>query len=284
MQLTHENMPTGARAAAWALARHWPEYLIEAWGLGLFMISAAVFATVLEYPGSPVHQAIGDPGVRRTLMGMAMGLTAIGIIYSPWGQRSGAHLNPAVTLTFWRLGKVRGVDALFYVLAQFAGGLLGVLLAARVIGQAFVEPPVHYVTTTPGAAGWFVALWAEFAISAALMFCVLVVSNMNRWARLTGIAAGLLVGVYITFEAPVSGMSMNPARSLASAAPAALWRDLWIYFVAPPLGMLCAAALYVRWHGRERVDCAKLDHAPAQRCIHCGYLPPSLRRALGPSE
>lgn len=269
-----------ARTLVSVLARHWPEYLIEAWGLGLFMLSAAVFATLLEYPGSPVHQAIGDPTVRRALMGLAMGATAIGIIYSPWGQRSGAHLNPAVTLTFWRLGKVRGVDALFYVLAQFVGGLLGVVAAAYTIGHAFVDPPVHYVTTTPGQAGWQGALLAEFAISAVLMFCVLIISNASRWTRLTGVGAGILVSVYIAIEAPVSGMSMNPARSFASAAPAAVWRDLWIYFVAPPLGMLCAAAAYVGWRGRERVDCAKLDHAPTQRCIHCGYVPASLRQAL----
>lgn len=263
-----------------ALAHHWPEYLIEAWGLGLFMISAGVFGTLLEYPGSPVHQAIGDATTRRVLMGVAMGLTAVGIIYSPWGQRSGAHLNPAVTLTFWRLGKVRGVDALFYVLAQFAGGMLGVVLVAQIIGHAFADQPVQFVVTTPGEAGWRAALVAEFVISALLMFCVLTISNASRWARLTGLAAGTLVAAYIVLEAPVSGMSMNPARSFASAAPADVWHDLWIYFVAPPLGMLCAATLYVRWRGSERVDCAKLDHAPTQRCIHCGYVPPVLRQAL----
>ncbi|MGH7166316.1 MAG: aquaporin, partial [Nitrospiraceae bacterium] len=106
-----------------ALARHWPEYLMEAAGLAVFMISAAVFTTVLEHPASPVRQAITDPVLRRALIGLAMGLTAIGIIYSPWGKQSGAHLNPAVTLTFLRLGKIQVADALFYVLAQFAGGL-----------------------------------------------------------------------------------------------------------------------------------------------------------------
>jgi aquaporin Z len=89
-----------------ALRVHWPEYLMEAWGLGTFMISAGAFVTLIEYPGSPVQQAIADPDIRRALIGLAMGLTAIGIIYSPWGQRSGAHINPSVTLTFLRLGKV----------------------------------------------------------------------------------------------------------------------------------------------------------------------------------
>src|SRR3970282_1578933 len=112
------------------LKRHWPEYVMEAAGLGMFMISAGIFGTILEFPGSPAHQAIADPFLRRVLMGTAMGLTAIGIIYSPWGKQSGAHINPSVTVAFWKIGKVESWDALFYVLAQFAGGLIGLGVAA----------------------------------------------------------------------------------------------------------------------------------------------------------
>lgn len=91
---------------------------MEAWGLGLFMISAGLFGTLLWYPGSPLAELIPDGPMRRALMGVLMGLTAIGIIYSPWGQQSGAHINPAVTLTFWRLGKV-GARALgFFVTTE----------------------------------------------------------------------------------------------------------------------------------------------------------------------
>src|SRR5512134_2818537 len=111
-----------------ALRGHWPEYLIEGWALGMFMISAAVFATLFDYPGSPLHRAIADPDLRRVLTGIAMGLTAIALIYSPWGRRSGAHMNPAVTLSFLRLGRIRAGVAAAYVTAQFAGGALGVAL------------------------------------------------------------------------------------------------------------------------------------------------------------
>src|SRR6185436_13047471 len=88
------------------LRQHWPEYLIEAWALGMFMISAACVTALLEHPASPVHQVIPNAFARRALIGLAMGLTAIALIYSPWGQRSGAHMNPATTLTFLRLGKI----------------------------------------------------------------------------------------------------------------------------------------------------------------------------------
>ena len=97
--------------AARSVVQHWPEYLLEAAGLGLFMISACLVTVLLEYPSSPVRQALPDPWVRRLLIGIAMGLTAISLIYSPLGKRSGAHLNPAVTLTFLRLGKIEPWDA-----------------------------------------------------------------------------------------------------------------------------------------------------------------------------
>ena len=110
-----------------ALKNHWQEYAIEAWGLGVFMVSACVFGVVLFHPNSPLISL--NAMLRNVLMGVAMGATAIGIFLSPWGKRSGAHINPSVTLVFWRLGKVKFYDALFYILAQFAGGILGVLLA-----------------------------------------------------------------------------------------------------------------------------------------------------------
>src|SRR2546423_301408 len=102
---------------------------MEAGGLGIFMLSAASFGVVLFHPASPLTHAIPNEFARRVFMGFAMAGTAIGLIYSPWGQQSGAHLNPAVTLTFWRLGKVAPVDAVLYVLFQFSGAIAGVLLA-----------------------------------------------------------------------------------------------------------------------------------------------------------
>jgi aquaporin Z len=273
LEYSAQGSGTVATGIARSLREHWPEYLIEAWALGMFMVSAGLFTTLLEYPGSPAHAAIGDAFLRRVLIGIAMGLTAVALIYSPWGQQSGAHMNPAVTLAFLRLGKVKPVDAFFYILAQFAGGTAGVVLVALLAGAAFTAPPVRYVATLPGADGPAVAFAAEFGISLLLMLVILGVSNSRRSSRLTGVVAGSLVAAYISFEAPLSGMSMNPARSFASAAPGALWSDLWIYFAAPTLGMLAAAQIYAARRSRAAVRCAKLDHSPLRRCIHCGYQP-----------
>jgi aquaporin Z len=205
-------------------------------------------------------------------MGLAMGTTAVALIYSPWGRRSGAHLNPATTLTFWRLGKVATPDALAYAAAQVIGGVAGVLLATLAVGAALAHPVVHYVATVPGAAGRAAAFAAETAITFLLMTVVLHVSNRAAVARFTGLAAGALVMLYITVEAPISGMSMNPARSFASAVPAGTWNVFWIYVVAPPLGMLAAAEVYARRAGTRAVYCAKLHHDAVSRCIfRCRY-------------
>jgi aquaporin Z len=264
-------MPSGATRGArlgtrW---RHLPEALLDGAGLGLFMVSACGFAVLLEHPASPLRQALPDAFVRRLLMGCAMGATAVALIDSPWGRRSGAHLNPAVTLAFLRLGKIPGRDAALYVAAQFAGAWGGVWAMSALLGDRLAHPAVRYVVTAPGPRGPWVAFAAEVAISFVLLAVVLVVSNTPRWARFTGLCAGLLVAAYIAFEAPLSGMSLNPARTFGSALGAGDFEALWVYVLAPPLGMQLAAAAVQRGLGRRRMRCAKLLHFDHDRCIFC---------------
>jgi aquaporin Z len=250
-----------------ALRTHWPEYLIEAAGLGTFMISACAFGVFLFHPESSAYAALGSDLVRRVVMGLAMGSTAVAIIYSPWGQRSGAHINPSTTLAFLRLGKLSATDAAFYVAAQFLGSVAGVSVSWAFLGGRLAHPSANFVATIPGPSGAIAAFAAEVGISFALMAVVLAVSS-SRFQRFTGLCAGILVALYITFESPISGMSMNPARSFGSAVFAAhAFAPLWIYFLAPPAGMLLAAALVP---AGARRGCAKLDHPPDRPCIFCG--------------
>jgi aquaporin Z len=250
-----------------ALATHWPEYLMEGAALGLFMLSACTFGVLLEHPMSPILQSIEDSFVRRTLFGVAMALTAIGIIYSPWGRRSGAHMNPSLTLSFLALGKIAPWDALFYVASQFTGGALGVALAELLLGFPLKHSSVNYVVTAPGSGGTGIAFWAELLISTLMMTMVLLVSNTKRLSRFTGLFAGALVAIFITFEAPFSGMSMNPARTLASGLAAHDFPAIWVYFTAPPIGMILAGQIYKFRRGAHAIFCAKLNHHNQMRCI-----------------
>ena len=256
-----------------ALRAHWPEYLMESAELGFFMVSACFFTTLLEYPASPVHHMLPNAFLRHALSGLAMALTLLLLIHSAWGKRSGAHMNPAMTLMFLRLGKMESWDAFFYVVFQFAGGLSGVVFSSLVIGEALAHPSVNFAATQPGIWGTGAAFVAEVLISFLLATTVLAASNHKDLSRFTPYFAATLVATYITFEAPFSGMSMNPARTLGSAIPAHAFHALWVYFIAPPLAMLIAAEVYLRVSSARAVYCAKLNHHNAARCIfRCRYM------------
>jgi aquaporin Z len=182
-------------------------------------------------------------------------------------------MNPAITLMFLRLGKVTLWDGIFYVLSQFVGGFVGVLLAFLLIGQPLAHPKVTFAATRPGMPGVAVAFAAELVVSFVLATTVLVTSNHKTLSRFTPFFAASLVATYIAFESPLSGMSMNPARSLGSALPAHAFQALWIYFAAPPLAMLIASELYVRLRSADAVFCAKLHHHNRARCIfRCRFM------------
>lgn len=241
-------------------SKHWPEYLIEAAALGLFMVSAAVFTVLLEHPDSSVRMWIDAPALRRLLMGLAMGGTAIAIIYSPFGVRSGAHMNPAVTLTFARLGKIAPRDAVAYIVMHFAGAFAGLAVTSALLTPLVAHPSVNYIATVPGAWGDAAAFAAEALIAFVMMTVILTVSASRR-SRLTGLAAGALLALYIFIEAPVSGTSLNPARSFAPALLTGDFRSQWIYLGAPTLGMALGGEAFTRSRSLHAVLRVRLNPA-----------------------
>jgi aquaporin Z len=253
------------------LRRHWFLYVDEGVELALFMVSACVCTVVLFGVASPALHAIPSAALRRAVMGVAMGATAVGIIHSPMGKRSGAHFNPAITLTYLRLGKIGVWDAVGYVVGQFVGGVAGVGVVALVCGRALAQPSVDYAVTVPGRGGTAGAFGAEWFMASLLMGVVLWTTNKPELAKYTSYLVGGLIAVYVFVFAPVSGFSINPARTVGSAVFAGVWTAGWVYFVAPLLGMFGAAEIYGRVMGWERVLCAKLHPAPSYLCpFDCG--------------
>jgi aquaporin Z len=255
-----------------ALKRNWSLYIFEGAELAIFMISACVFTVFLFDPSYPALRILPNAVIRRILMGLAMGITAVLIIHSPLGKRSGAHFNPAITLTYLRLGKIAMWDAIFYVAFQFAGGVFGVAVSALLLGSSIADPAVNYAVTVPGAYGVAAAFFAELFMASLLMGVVLWTSNRPSLAGYTSYMVGILIAFYILLFAPVSGFSINPARTVGSAVFAHLWTAGWIYFTAPLLGMMSAAEIYVRTFGEDRILCAKLHPDPHYRCpFLCHY-------------
>lgn len=252
-----------------ALQRSGLNALIEASLLGTFMVSACATVLAVQHPASPVRRAVPSATARRMIIGVVMGLTAIALIYSPLGQRSGAHMNPAVTLTFLVLGKINALDSALYIAGQFVGGCAGVALAHVLLSGRIAHEHVNYAATQPGRHGVLVAWIAELTIAFLMMTMVLWTTNTTATLGYTGLIAGAMVACFITIEAPLSGMSMNPARTFGSAIPARAFRGLWIYFTAPPIAMLLAAGTYVGIRGNGHVHCCKLSHPDGTCQFHC---------------
>jgi aquaporin Z len=250
-----------------SLRLHWPEYVMELAEMGLYLLSTCIFATLLQHPASPIRHLLPNGIVRRACFGISVGTTIVAIVLTPWGKRSGGHLNPAMTFTFYRLGKVEFWDAIFYGVTQFAGGAVGVFIATTLLLGAPRNPAIRYAATLPGMYGAGVAFIAEAGISFVLMLTVLFASNHNVLSRYTPFFVGALYAIFITLETPLSGMSMNPARTFGSAFLGRYWHTLWIYFLAPTLGMLAAAELFLWVRSGVGPYCAKLHHHNDKRCI-----------------
>lgn len=267
MSIVDEDAQTlTKRTARSAFSQDWHLYLYEGAELAIFMISACVCTVFLFHPGYPAMHVLPSAVLRRSLMGVGMGLTAVLIIHSPMGKRSGAHFNPAITLTYLRLQKIAIWDAVFYVLFQFAGGVFGVGVSWLVLGKRLADPGVDYAVTIPGKYGTAAAFAAELFMAALLMGVVLWTSNRPHLARYTGYSVGVLIAFYILLFAPVSGFSINPARTVGSAFFAHLWTAGWVYFTAPLLGMMGVAEAYLRSYGPDRILCAKLHSDPDYPC------------------
>ena len=220
------------------------KYIDEGLGLGLFMISASLFDAVIEYPGLPVRHIITSALLRRFLVGLAMGLTALYIFTSRFGIQSGAYINPAVTVVRYRLGDINKTDSFFYTVFQLLGGSLGVYVVVLIFPSWMKNPAVNYIITVPGKQGTAVAFIMEFLISFILIAVVLFMGLKKRWDKYTPYVVSFLITLFITFEAPFSGMSMNPARTFASAIIAGEWKSFWLYCTAPVIGMLAGEAVY----------------------------------------
>jgi aquaporin Z len=237
----------------------WKVFGAELIGTAL-LVAVGLSIVILEFGrGSPLVPLLPSDAWRRVVTGFLFGATGMAITLSPLGKESGAHINPVVTLGFWMMGRLRARHAVGYVASQLAGAVLGAvpLLAWGAWGRS-----VNFGATVPGAgygASW--ALAGEIITTFALVFGLFFFLRHRSLRAYTPELFPPLYAVMVWLEAPISGTSTNPARSLGPAVISGVWRGWWVYWVGPLIGTLVAVAVH-RWAGRRWLPIlvAKLHH------------------------
>lgn len=252
----------------WWKQLHWFEYGAELLGTA-FLVFAGVSTIIFVFGvGSPLARALPDPGIRRLIRGLLFAGSGALIAISPLGKLSGGHINPAVSLAFWTHGKMHHFDLGGYIFGQLLGAAIGALLVVLVWGR-HAAASVRYGTTMPGTGYplWLVFL-AEVSLTCLLILSIFFFVSSHRLMRWTPLMAWLLVATMVWLESPISGTSLNPARSFGPALAAWAWQHHWLYWIAPPLGALLAVGAFrLLSRGTRDVLTGKMFHVPHYRSV-----------------
>ncbi|WP_462267006.1 MIP/aquaporin family protein [Mucilaginibacter sp.] len=235
-------------------ASRWQFYVMEFLGIAGFVLTGALMGMLMENPASPVNKTalVYYPILRRLITGAVLGVYIISATTAA-SKLSGAHANPLMTWAYLRLNKITLPDAIGYVIFQFAGAVAAVFLLKLTLHEIFGAHPVNYSLSAPqNSYGLTHAFLAEFTIALIFVTAILFCNSAKRLEKYSAFIAGGLICLFVTFEQPYSGMSINPARSLAGAAGANQWGNLWIYFIAPVAGMFIASENFLYWQRRAQ--------------------------------
>lgn len=205
------------------------KYWAELMGTYIMVFAGTGAIIVNDVYGSVSHLGIG----------LTFGLVVMAVIYSI-GSISGAHINPAVSIAFWVSKRFSGKEVLPYIVSQFLGAILASLTLS------FIFPQHELLGATLPAGSWEQSFVMEFILTFILMFVILLMSEGSKEVGvMTGFAVGMVVAFEAIFAGPVSGASMNPARSLAPALISGHLTHLWLYIIATILGA-CASIFAIR--------------------------------------
>lgn len=251
------------------------EYIAELAGTAV-LVFIGFSAIMLNFgEGSPIIKIIPHVGVRLLLTAAIFAGVGSLVAISPFGQRSGAHINPSVSLGFWILGRMHRHDLFAYILAQVLGAVLGTIAFYAVWGD-WAESIQFGATLLGEGVTILQGFVAEAGITFLLMLTILLCLSSDKTARWTPLVVWVLIVGVVYAESPVTGTSFNPARSFGPALIGGMWRHHWLYWVAPPIGAVLAVLVFhLGAMGRRRVRCCKLFHPLHSRnCIFkdCAYL------------
>ncbi len=255
-----------ANLTAWKQL-HWPEYGAELLGTA-FLVFVGLSAVVSNFgKGLPMEQLIPDRSMRSLLTGLMFAGSGSIVAISPLGKLSGAHVNPAVSLAFWVQGKMHHHDIVGYIISQFVGAIIGAALLVFVWGKYATTVDNGMTLAGSNYALWYVFL-AEVTMTFLMVLSIFIFVSSEQLMRWTPLMTWLLIATMVWLESPISGTSLNPARSLGPALVTWLWQDQWLYCIAPPLGaLLGVGAFRLLTFGEREILTGKLFHVPHYRCI-----------------
>lgn len=237
----------------------WRNYLSEFIGTAL-LLGVGLSFVILDFgAGSPVVQWLPDAGLRRLITGFLFGTTGALIAISYVGKISGAHINPVVSLAFHLRGKLCWRDTTGYIVAQFAGAIVGCL---PLLLWGHIGRSVNFGNTAPGN-GYTVwtALMGEIVTTIGLISGLFIFLGHNKLRRFTPLLFPFLYALMVYAEAPMSGTSTNPARSLGPAVISGVWSGWWIYFVGPLIGTFIGLGICkIPWMKEFKIEVAKIYH------------------------
>ncbi len=248
---------------------HLAEWACEVAGTALLLIGG-LSAVCFDFGPHSVLRHLGA-SPRLLLTGLLFAGVGSLVAISPLGRRSGAHLNPVVTLAFWTQGKVHPHDLAGYIISQFVGAIAGAAIVAAVWGSR--ASAVHLGATAPGhGAGDLEAIVIEAVMTAVLILTILLMTSSTKSARWTPLVVWPIIAILVWQGAPYTGTSLNPARSLGPALLAPLLHPYWIYLAGPLVGGALAVAAFGLWPKR-RVVTAKLFHDSRYRSSLASTMP-----------
>lgn len=239
----------------------WQIFSSELVGTALLVLVGLSLVILMFGAGSPMVRVVPGEGARRLITGFLFGTTGALIALSPVGKESGAHINPVVTLGFWLMGKLDALTTLGYIVAQLIGAVMGSLPLLLWGGMG---KSVAFGATLPGPGFTLPAVFLGEVITTFTMISLLAVFLGFRKIRpFTPAIFPPLYAIMVWAEAPISGTSTNPARTLGPAIVSGQWQGWWIYWAGPLIGMFLAILVFSFL--AKRIEVAKLYHFESDR-------------------
>lgn len=244
---------------------HWPEYFAEAAGTA-WNLAVGLCAIFFDFSDGWMSHHVPSVSLRLLITGLIYSGSGSLFAVSPLGKLSGAHINPSVTLAFWLRKKMSGHDAIGYILFQYLGAIVAAAIVIPLWGARATA--VNDGMTFPGNNyNVPIAFAAEVFMTGLLVLTIFVFVSDKRTMRWTPIAVWLLVAAEVWQGAPISGTSLNPARSFGPALIAWRWRSQWIYLLSPLCGSVAAVLVFRFAAANRRLLSGKMFHSSLYRSI-----------------